>query len=148
MAATRRTLVTDNYVGTQVSFKCLGIVFYGTVERCFVGDRQAKNWEIGNDNKDNEEILIDEFRKRQRLYAREGIFDTKRNPNRPPIQQPQPPPTTNKDNTKKRKTVHKHTKKKKTKKTDKTALQTSKLHHADGNTVVTHGNYTPQRLFL
>ena len=48
---------------------------------------------------------------------------------------------------KKRKTVQKQTKKKKTKKmkkTDKTSLPTSKLHNADGNTVVTHGNFTPQ----
>ena len=35
--------------------------------------------------------------------------------------------------------------KKKTKKIDKTALPTSKLHNADGNTVVTHENYTPQQ---
>ena len=50
-----------------------------------------------------------------------------------------------KDNTKKRKTVQKQTKKKKTKKMDKTAIPTSKLHNTDGNTVVMHGNYTPQR---
>ena len=36
---------------------------------------------------------------------------------------------------------------KKTKKTDKKALPTSKLHNANDNTVVTHGNYTPQRSY-
>ena len=117
-------------------------------------DQRAKNWHIVYDNKDKEEILIDEFRKRQRLYVREEMYDTKGNPKRPAIQKPQPAPpkqpsTTKKDNTKKWKTVQKQTKKnggkKKTKKTDKTALPTSKLHDADGNTVVTHGNYTPQR---
>ena len=86
LAATRRTLVADDYVGTRVAFKCLSIVFYGTVKCCFVGDRQAKNWEIVYDNKDKEEILVDEFRKQQRLYTREEMYDTKGNPNRPPIQ--------------------------------------------------------------
>ena len=62
LAETRRTLVPNDYVGTQVAFKCSGIVFYGTVKCCFVGDRQAKNWEIVYDNKDKGEILIDEFR--------------------------------------------------------------------------------------
>ena len=108
------------------------------------------------DNKDEEEILIDEFRKRQTLYAREGIYDTKDNSNRPAVQQPQPPPpkppsTTKEDNMKKQKTIQKQTKKKsgkkKTKKTDKIVLPTSKLHNADGNTAVTHGNCTPQCLY-
>ena len=38
LAGTKITLVTDNYVGTQVAFKCLGVVFYGTVKRCFLND--------------------------------------------------------------------------------------------------------------
>ena len=63
LEATRKTLVADDYVGTRVAFKCLGIVFYGIVKHCFVGDRQAKNRKIVYDNKDEEEILIDEFRK-------------------------------------------------------------------------------------
>ena len=67
LAGTKRTLVNDNYVGTRVVFLCSGIVFYGTVKGCFVGDWQAKNWEIVYDNKDKEEILIDEFKKQQRL---------------------------------------------------------------------------------
>ena len=77
LATTNRTLVADDYVGTRVAFKCSGIVLYGTVKRYFVGDRQAKNWEIVYDNnKEEEEILIDQFRKRQRLYAKEGMYDT------------------------------------------------------------------------
>ena len=89
---------------------------------------------------------------RQKLYAKEGIYDPVGNPNQPAIQQPQlaPPSTTKKDNIK-RKTIGKQTQKKrgekKTKKTDKTAVPTPKLHNADGNTVVTHGNYIPQRLY-
>ena len=150
LVAIRRTLVADDYVGTRITFKCSGIVFYGTVKRCFVGDSQAKNWEIVYDNKDEEEILVDEFRKQQKLYAKERMYDPKGNPNQPAIQRPQPlppkpPSITKKDNIKKRKTVQKQTKKKKTKKTDKTALPTSKLHDTDGDTVVTHGNYTLQR---
>ena len=42
LTGTRRTLVTDDYVGTQVTFKHSGVVFYGTVKRCFLNDRQAK----------------------------------------------------------------------------------------------------------
>ena len=117
------------------------------MKRCFLNDQQAKTWECVYDNKDKEELLAVDFRKQQRLYAKEGMYDPKGNPNQPPIQQPQPPPpkppsTTKKDHTKKWKIVQKQTKKKKT---DKTALSTSKLHEANGNTVVTHGNYTPQR---
>ena len=41
--------------------------------------------------------------------------------------------------------VKKKNGKKKTKKTDKTALSTPKLHNANGNTIVTHRNYTPQQ---
>ena len=67
------------------------------------------------------------------------------------------PATTKEDNTKKQKSVQKQTTKKKTKtktkktkmkKTDKIALPTPKLHHANGNTIVTHGNYTPKRPYL
>ena len=123
-APTRRTLVANDYVGTRVAFKWSGIVFYDTVKRFFVGDRQAKNWEIVYYNKEEEEMLIDEFRKQQRLYTREGIYDIKGNPNQPAIQPPPPPPppppkppsTTKKNNTKKRKTVQKQTKKKSDKK--------------------------------
>ena len=62
---------------------------------------------------------------------------------------PKLPSTTKKDNTRKQKSVPKQTTKKtKTKKTDKTALPTPKLHDADGNTVVMHGNYNPQRPYL
>ena len=103
------------------------------------------------DNGDEEEILLVEFRKQQRLYAREGMYNTEGNPNQPAIQQPHPAPppspsTTKKDNMK-RKTIQKQTKKKsgkkKTKKTKKTVLPTSKLHNTHGNTVVTYDNYTP-----
>ena len=103
------------------------------------------------DNKDEEELLAVDFQKRQRMYAKEGMYDPKGNVNRPPIQQPQPPPpkplsTTKKGNAKKRKSVQNQTRKKKTKKmkkTDKTALPTSKLYDANGDTVVTHETILP-----
>ena len=40
LAATRRTLVllSEDNIGTQVCFKHSGIVFYGTVNRCFLND--------------------------------------------------------------------------------------------------------------
>ena len=109
LVETRRTL-DDDYVGTQVAFLCTSISFYGTMKRYFVGDRRAKNWHIVYDNEDKEEILLDEFRKRQKLYAKEGEYDTVGNPNQPAIQQPlptspQPTSNTKKDNTKKWKTV-------------------------------------------
>ena len=106
------------------------------------------------DNGDEEELLAVGFYKRQKLYAQEGIYDPKGNAEQRPPPPPPPPPKlpskTKKDNTKKQKSVQKNTKtkKKKTKKTDKTALPTPKLHDADGNTIDTHGNYTPQRLYL
>ena len=62
------------------------------------------------DNEDKEEILLDKFRKWQKMYAKEGKYDTVGNPNQPAIQRPQPAPpqppsTTKKGNTKKRKTI-------------------------------------------
>ena len=38
LAGTRRTLVTNDYIGTRIAFKCRGAVFYGTVKRCFLND--------------------------------------------------------------------------------------------------------------
>ena len=125
------------------------------MKRCFLNDRQAKTWECVYDNTDEEELLAVDFHKRQKMYAKEGMYDLKGNV----IQRPPPPPppsTTKKDNMKKGESVQKQTTKKtkkktkktKTKKTDKTALPTSKLHDANGNTIVTHGNYTPQRPYL
>ena len=81
------------------------------------------------------------------------MYDPKGNAiQRPPPPKPKPQSTTKKDNKKKWKSVQKQiTKKKKktkTKKTDKTALPTPKLHDANGNIIVTHGNYTPQRPYL
>ena len=112
LAGTRRTLVTDNYIGTRVAFKCIGGVIYGTVRHFFLNDRQAKTWECVYDNKDKEELLVVDFRKQQKLYAKERMYGPKINSNQPPIQQPQPPPlkppsTTKKDNTKKQKSVQK-----------------------------------------
>ena len=80
LAATRRTLDND-YVGTRVVFSCTGITFYGTVKRCFLGNQQAKTCDIAYNNGDEEEILLVEFRKRQRLYSRERMYDTEGNPN-------------------------------------------------------------------
>ena len=102
------------------------------------------------DNGDEEELLAVGFYKRQKLYAQEGIYDPKgKAEQRAPPPPPKLPSTTKKDNTKKRKSVQKKTstptKKKTTKKTDQTALPTPKLHDADGDTIDTHGNYTPQR---
>ena len=68
------------------------------------------------------------------LCARKGIYDTKGNPDQPAIQQPQPQQV---------KQTKKKSGKKKMKKTDKTALPTSKFHDANGNTVVMHRNYLP-----
>ena len=35
---TRKTLVTDDYVGTRVALKHSGVVIYGTVKCCFLND--------------------------------------------------------------------------------------------------------------
>ena len=160
MARTRRTLVSsskDYYVGTRVCFRHTGMIFYGTVTRCFLNNRGARTWECVYDDGDEEELLAVGFYKRQKLYAQEGIYDPKgKAEQRAPPPPPKLPSKTKKDNTKKRKSVQKKTstqtkkkttktKMKTTKKTDKTALPTPKLHDADGDTISTHGNYTPQR---
>ena len=128
-------------------------------------------WYILYDGGDEEEILRPEMRDQRRHYARHGMHD----PTLPAIPPPQPPSlsTTKKDNTRrtttqqqpatakkkkvpptkrkkkavakhrviKKKSVKKNTKKKK----DTTALPTPKLHNADEETVVTHGNYSPKQ---
>ena len=108
LTQTKRTLVSvsDDYVGTRVCFEHSGDLFYGTVKRCFTNDGQARTWECVYDNKDVEEILAVDFHKRQKLYAKEGIYDLKGNAQQRPRPRPPPPPklplTTKKDNTKKR----------------------------------------------
>ena len=82
--------VSDDYVGTRVCFEHSGILFYGTVKRCFMNDQQARTWECVYDNKDVEEILAVAFHKRQKLYAKERQYDPKINA----IQRPLPPPST------------------------------------------------------
>ena len=56
MARTRKTLVSSSnyYVGTRVCFKHTGMVFYGTVTRCFLNKRGTRTWECVYDNKDEE----------------------------------------------------------------------------------------------
>ena len=68
LVATRRrtntdTTLDDEYVGTWVAFLCTGLTFYGTVKRCFLGNRQAKTWDIVYDSNNSEEVLLVEFRK-------------------------------------------------------------------------------------
>ena len=146
--------MSEDYVGTRVCFKHSGIVFYGTVKRCFLNDRLARTWECVYDNNDVEDILAVDFHKRQKSYAKKGMYDPKGNAiQRPPPSPPKLPSTTKKDNMKKRKSVQKQTTKKtktKTKKTDKTALPTPKLHNDGGDTIVTHGNYiySPAPIFI
>ena len=85
--------VSDDYVGTRVCFEHSGLLFYGTVKRCFTNDQQARTWEcVYDNNKDVEEILAVDFHKRQKLYKKERQYDPKINP----IQQPPPlpPPST------------------------------------------------------
>ena len=81
--------VSDDYVGTRVCFEHSGILFYGTVKRCFMNDQQARTWECVYDNKDVEEILAVVFHKRQKLYAKERQYDPKINA----IQRPPPLPS-------------------------------------------------------
>ena len=121
-------------------------------------------------NGDEEEILLAVLYQRQKLYAKEGQYDTigNSNPIAIPPPQPTPPSTTKKSNTKrprppstkkkpppptkkksptstKKKKIKPTTKKKKKKKNNnKESLPTPKLHNADEETVVTHGNYTPK----
>ena len=58
------------------------------------------------DNTDVEEILAVDFYKRQKLYAKEGIYDPNGNAiQQPPPLSPKPSSTTKKDNTKKRKSL-------------------------------------------
>ena len=76
-----RATLDDNYVGTRGAFQHYGVAFYGTVKRCFVGSRQAKNWHIMYNNKDSEDVLLAVLRQRQKLYAKEGIHDPVGNPN-------------------------------------------------------------------
>ena len=57
------------------------------------------------DYEEKEEIFIDKFRKRQKLYAKEekyDIHDIVSNPNQPAIQQPQPAPPQPPSTTKKK----------------------------------------------
>ena len=63
LVATRRTL-NDKYVGTQVAFLCTGVTFDGTMKHCFLGNRQAKTWDIAYNNGDEEKILLVEFKKK------------------------------------------------------------------------------------
>ena len=97
--------IDSTYVGTRVAFMHYNVAFYGTVKRCFVGTRKAMNWHIVYDNGDEEEILLAVLYQRQKLYAKEGKYDTIGNQNQPAIERPQPSPssTTKKDNNKKKK---------------------------------------------
>ena len=80
--------INDPYVGTRVAFMHMCVAFYGTVKKCFVGSRKAKNWHIVHDNGDEEEILLAVLYQRQKLYAKEGKYDTIGNPNPIAIQPP------------------------------------------------------------
>ena len=64
--------INDPYVGTRVAFMHMCVAFYGTVKKCFVGSRKAKNWHIVYNNGDEEEILLAVLYQRQKLYAKEG----------------------------------------------------------------------------
>ena len=98
--------MSKDYVRTWVTFKHSGIVFYGTVKRCFLNAQLARTWECVYDNTDVEDILAVDFRKRQKLYAKEGMYDPKGNAiQQPPLLPPKLPSMTKKDNTKKRKSV-------------------------------------------
>ena len=77
------------YVSTRVAFMHYSVAFYGTVKRCFVGSRKAKNWHIVYNNGDEEEILLAVLYQQQKLYAKEEKYDTLGNPNQPATQQPQ-----------------------------------------------------------
>ena len=81
LTQTRRTLVSSSkdYVGTRVCFEHSGIVFYGTVKRCFLNKRQARTWECVYDNTDVEDILAVDFHKQQKLYTKEGMYAPKGN---------------------------------------------------------------------
>ena len=66
----------NEFVGTRVSFVCEGVVFYGTVKRCFMNDRRKKTWNVLYDNgKDEEDIYRPLMLERQKHYVRHGKYD-------------------------------------------------------------------------